>query len=236
MVIAAVLFTVTAIGSGLAFGAGDLIVWRIIGGAGRRRGIGDRPGLHRRDLARRDPRAARLAAAARHRRSASSSPCCRDCAPGAGRGRLGPRTLWFGLDAWRWMFMTEVIPAVVYGVLALQHPRVARVIWSRRGNGGRARARCWRSVLRRRRRPPDHGRSAARSSRDAQTSLERPARPGGRACCRSSGSGIALSVFQQFVGINVIFYYSSTLWQSVGFSEADALADDGASPRSPTSS
>ena len=35
--------------------------------------------------------------------------------------------------------------------------------------------------------------------------------------------GIALSVFQQFVGINVIFYYSSTLWQSVGFSESDSL-------------
>ena len=25
--------------------------------------------------------------------------------------------------------------------------------------------------------------------------------------------GIALSVFQQFVGINVIFYYSTALWQ-----------------------
>ena len=35
--------------------------------------------------------------------------------------------------------------------------------------------------------------------------------------------GIALSVFQQFVGINVIFYYSSALWQQVGFSENDAL-------------
>jgi MFS family permease len=35
--------------------------------------------------------------------------------------------------------------------------------------------------------------------------------------------GIALSVFQQFVGINVIFYYSSALWQQVGFSEKDAL-------------
>ena len=35
--------------------------------------------------------------------------------------------------------------------------------------------------------------------------------------------GIALSVFQQFVGINVIFYYSSTLWRSVGFSEADSF-------------
>ena len=35
--------------------------------------------------------------------------------------------------------------------------------------------------------------------------------------------GILLSVFQQAVGINVIFYYSSALWQQVGFSESDAL-------------
>ncbi len=35
--------------------------------------------------------------------------------------------------------------------------------------------------------------------------------------------GILLSVFQQFVGINVIFYYSATLWHSVGFSEADSF-------------
>ena len=31
--------------------------------------------------------------------------------------------------------------------------------------------------------------------------------------------GIILSVFQQFVGINVIFYYSTSLWNSVGFTE-----------------
>jgi len=35
--------------------------------------------------------------------------------------------------------------------------------------------------------------------------------------------GILLSIFQQFVGINVIFYYSTTLWRSVGFDESDAL-------------
>ncbi|MBD5061656.1 MFS transporter, partial [Xanthomonas citri pv. citri] len=35
--------------------------------------------------------------------------------------------------------------------------------------------------------------------------------------------GIILSVFQQAVGINVIFYYSTTLWQSVGFAEEDAF-------------
>jgi hypothetical protein len=36
--------------------------------------------------------------------------------------------------------------------------------------------------------------------------------------------GIGLSVFQQFVGINVIFYYSSVLWRAVGFSEKDSLS------------
>ncbi len=35
--------------------------------------------------------------------------------------------------------------------------------------------------------------------------------------------GIGLSVFQQFVGINVIFYYSSVLWRAVGFSEKNSL-------------
>lgn len=32
--------------------------------------------------------------------------------------------------------------------------------------------------------------------------------------------GVILSVFQQFVGINVIFYYSTSLWASVGFEES----------------
>ncbi len=35
--------------------------------------------------------------------------------------------------------------------------------------------------------------------------------------------GILLSIFQQFVGINVIFYYSTSLWRSVGFSESNSL-------------
>jgi SP family sugar:H+ symporter-like MFS transporter len=34
---------------------------------------------------------------------------------------------------------------------------------------------------------------------------------------------MGLSILQQFVGINVIFYYSSILWRSVGFSERDSL-------------
>ena len=44
------------------------------------------------------------------------------------------------------------------------------------------------------------------------------------AFARSSGSGIMLAAFQQFVGINVIFYYGATLWQLAGFSEQPVAA------------
>lgn len=36
-------------------------------------------------------------------------------------------------------------------------------------------------------------------------------------------TGLGLAIFQQFVGINVIFYYGNLLWSSVGFNESDAL-------------
>ena len=35
--------------------------------------------------------------------------------------------------------------------------------------------------------------------------------------------GIGVAVFQQLVGINVIFYYSSILWQSVGIDQSNSL-------------
>ena len=36
--------------------------------------------------------------------------------------------LWFGLDAWRWMFLVMVVPAVVYGVLAFTIPESPRYL------------------------------------------------------------------------------------------------------------
>ena len=83
-------------------------------------------------------------------------------------------------------------------------------------------------------------RRAAAGARRASTSTprsRRSGRPSGasglrswRTCgARSLGLmpivwvGIGLSVFQQFVGINVIFYYSSVLWRAVGFSESSSL-------------
>ncbi len=47
--------------------------------------------------------------------------------------------------------------------------------------------------------------------------------------------GIGLSMFQQLVGINVAFYYSTTLWQSVGI-DPEARSSTPSRPRSSTSS
>jgi sugar porter (SP) family MFS transporter len=129
--------------------------------------------------------------------------------------------LWFGLPAWRWMFWTELVPAVLYGVGALMIPESPRYLVAR----GREREAV--SVL-----STIVGGSQADEKlieiRDTVRTGYVPKLSDLRG--PSFGLmpivwvGIALSVFQQFVGINVIFYYSSVLWQAVGFSEQNALA------------
>lgn len=129
--------------------------------------------------------------------------------------------LWFGLAAWRWMFMVEVIPAVLYGVLALTIPESPRYLVSR-GEEKTARevlARVMRTGISER--IAEIKRTVSIEARSSVQDLIDPRRGG---LLPIVWIGIGLSVLQQFVGINVIFYYSSTLWQSVGFTEQDALA------------
>jgi sugar porter (SP) family MFS transporter len=132
-------------------------------------------------------------------------------------------TLWLGLPAWRWMFLAGVVPSLAYGILALQVPESPRFLVAR-GQLQRA-GEVLREVL--------GARSAAaiqQKVQDIVVSLRRE-RPPSLHDLRGHRIGllpivwvgILLSVFQQFVGINVIFYYSTTLWLSVGFSEADSL-------------
>ena len=218
MVLAAVLFLASALGSGLAFGPWDLIAWRVLGGLG-------------------------VGAA-----SVIAPAYIAEVAPPAVRGRLGSlqqlaivsgifvallsdawlagvaggaiEELWFGAAAWRWMFWAEVIPAVAYGVLALMIPEsprylvgrgmvdeAKRVLRSIQEGGIDSRIREIRATVR----------------EDRRQSWRDLIRPGGWNFLPIVWIGIILSVFQQAVGINVIFYYSTTLWQSVGFAEEDAF-------------
>jgi sugar porter (SP) family MFS transporter len=126
---------------------------------------------------------------------------------------------WFGIPAWRWMFYVEVLPAVVYGLGAFFLPESPRYL-VKAGRAPQAAA-----VLMKIGDPdvPDR-------IREIQETIgsERPSRLADLRAPKGGllpivWVGIGLSVFQQFVGINVIFYYSTALWHSVGFTEADSM-------------
>jgi SP family sugar:H+ symporter-like MFS transporter len=219
MVIAAAVFTVSSIGSGLVFSVWDLIFWRFLGGIGV--GIA----------------------------SVIAPAYIAEVAPAHLRGRLGSlqqlaivlgifvslltdaffaRTagsasaeLWLGLDAWRWMFLAGVVPAVAYGLLAMQIPESPRFLMAR---GKRAAAG---KVLRQmlgREDVENRLDEIARTMKEEHVPSLLDLRGPRFGLLGIVWVGILLSMFQQLVGINVIFYYSTTLWRSVGLSESDALA------------
>jgi SP family sugar:H+ symporter-like MFS transporter len=118
------------------------------------------------------------------------------------------------------MLLAEVVPALVYGSLALTVPESPRFLIATHQD---QRAR---EVLLKVEGEQDVDARIA----EIRAVLAADHRPGFRDLLGPSGRvlavvwvGIGLSVFQQFVGINVIFYYSSLLWQSVGINEASSL-------------
>jgi hypothetical protein len=131
--------------------------------------------------------------------------------------------LWFGQEAWRWMFLVAVVPALVYGALVFGVPESPRHLVAK-GRLDDAVTCCARSLDLRN----ENALTASCHDIEQQPAHGVPTRlrdlRGPRAgLLPVVWIGILLSVFQQFVGINVIFYYSSTLWHSVGFSEADSF-------------
>jgi SP family sugar:H+ symporter-like MFS transporter len=218
MKIAALLFLVSALGTGLAQDFWTFVVFRVVGGIGV--GVA----------------------------SVIAPAYIAEIAPARIRGRLGSlqqlaivtgiflslfvdfllanaaggsrEVLWLGLEAWRWMFLAMVVPAVVYGLLAMRIPESPRYLVAS-GKVEEARRVLSRLV-------GDHGldRTVAR----IQDTLEHETTPSWRDLKNAAGRiypvvwiGLGLSIFQQFVGINVIFYYSNILWEAVGFSESSSF-------------
>jgi sugar porter (SP) family MFS transporter len=128
--------------------------------------------------------------------------------------------LWLGLDAWRWMFMVMAVPAIVYGALAFTIPESPRyLVASHKIPEAR---RVLTMLLGKR--------NLEITITRIQETLEREDKPSWKDLRKPTGGiygivwvGLGLSVFQQFVGINVIFYYSNVLWLAVGF-DADQSA------------
>jgi sugar porter (SP) family MFS transporter len=218
MVAAAIIFILSAVGSALAVDPWSLIVWRVFGG---------------------------LAVGAA---SVIAPAYIAEVAPAELRGRLGSLQqlaivtgifasqivayllarsaggaqfdVPWGGTAWRWMFASAAIPAAVYGALSLRIPESPRYLM-RKQRVPEARAVLVKMI----------GGDVDERIKEIDDSLKgnldrvklselRGPRLGLKPIV---WVGILLSVFQQFVGINVIFYYSAALWESVGFSQNNSL-------------
>ena len=127
---------------------------------------------------------------------------------------------WGGIEAWRWMYLMQAVPAAVF-LLALffipESPRFL-VAKGRHDEAGGVLIKLFGEVV---------AKAKLEEIRGSFTADHRPrlsdVRAPGTLLRPIVWAGLVLAVFQQLVGINVIFYYGSTLWQLAGFTESDSL-------------
>lgn len=219
MHLAATLFAISALGSSMPFSVWDLGGWRVVGGMaiGLASLIGPTyiaevaPPEHRGRLASFQQAAIVLGITT----SQLVNWAIAQGADGKSENSLGP------LHAWQWMLMAAVVPALAYLLLTLRIPESPHFLV---GRGRLAQAREAVRDL--------QGTYTGAEARIAeiQQALRTDRKPrvrdlfGGRfGLLPIVWAGIGLAVFQQLVGINVIFYYSSLLWQSVGINQSNSL-------------
>lgn len=219
MQIASVLFTISAVGSALPFALWDLAFWRIIGGFG----IGMASVIGPAYIAEVSPPAIRGRLASFQQAAIVLGIAVSQlvnygilqAANGDQRGHL------IGLEAWQVMLGVMVVPAVIYGLLSFTIPESPRFLLTV-GRDADARA-----VL-----ADVEGKDTDLDARvtEIRTAMRREHKSTFSDLLGSRLGflpivwiGIGLSVFQQLVGINVAFYYSSTLWQSVGINPSGSF-------------
>ncbi|MFB8349213.1 sugar porter family MFS transporter [Streptomyces niveus] len=211
MRISSVLFTISAVGSALPFALWDLAMWRVIGGfaIGMASVIGPAyiaevsPPAYRGRLASFQQAAIVLGIAL----SQLVNFGILQIADGDQRGEIG------GLEAWQWMLGVMVVPAILYGLVSFAIPESPRFLISV-GRNEAAKA-----VLAE---VEDKNTDLDARVREIEVNLRKEHKPTFKDLLGRVGFlpvvwiGIGLSALQQLVGINVIFYYSASLWQSVG--------------------
>ena len=133
--------------------------------------------------------------------------------------------LWLGIAAWRWMYLLQAVPAVVFFIALFFIPESPRFLVSKQRNEEALNVLT--SLFGTRQGALTLGEIQASFSKDHRPRLSDVLTPpGGRGFLGLRSvvwAGLLLAVFQQLVGINVIFYYGATLWQAAGFSESEAL-------------
>jgi SP family xylose:H+ symportor-like MFS transporter len=120
---------------------------------------------------------------------------------------------WLITEGWRWMFFSGVIPAGVFFILLFFVPETPRYL-AMKGKDDKAL-----KVLEK-----IGGKEQAEATlRDIQSTLHEKNVPWLSYGFFLIFIGIMLSVFQQFVGINVVLYYASNIFRNMGSSTDSSL-------------
>jgi SP family sugar:H+ symporter-like MFS transporter len=124
-----------------------------------------------------------------------------------------------GTTAWRWMYLAQAAPAAVFLLALFLIPESPRYLVMK-GKDEAARAVLTRLF---------GAEAAERKIGEIRASFSVGHKPSfkditGKVIFRPIvWAGLVLATFQQFVGINIIFYYGETLWRLAGVSEEVAL-------------
>jgi len=219
LIASALLFVATSIGTGLAGTFNVFWVWRMLGGVA----IGLASGLSPMYIAEVAPAAVRGRLVAVNQLTIVIGVLLAQVANWAIGDLVGGglpadatsetiRAHWNGTHGWRWMFAVTAVPAALFFGLALLVPESPRWL------AVRGRADAARAVLRRL--GGDAYASATLAEIDAaereirSTGLGDLLRP---SVLRIVGLGVALAVFQQWCGINVIFNYAEEVFKAAGY-------------------
>lgn len=232
MVTSAILFLIAGIGQAFPFGSGDFMLWRVVGGFA----IGLAAVVSPMYIAE---------AAPAHLRGRLSSLFQLAIVVGifatqlvnqviisltpdeVSKSFIDPsvppveanNTLALGLQAWQWMFLCMVIPAVAYWVLSLTLPESPRYLVARDDEAAATKVLQQIYVGDVKKKVDAIRVSLAGEHKMHLSDIKGPA----AGLLPIVWVGIILAVLQQFVGINAVFYYSNLIWGAVGFGESKAF-------------
>ncbi|MEL6859544.1 MAG: sugar porter family MFS transporter [Pseudomonadota bacterium] len=217
LVFAALFFFVSAWGSGVATGPVEFIVYRILGGLA----VGAASVLAPAYISEITPAhmRGRLSSIQQVAIIVGLTAAFMSNYVLAGTAGSSTSEFWLGFEAWRWMFWIEMVPAAIFFFALFFIPESPRFLVIKDKDAEAQ------SVLGRL-----FGASASENKlAEIKSSIATDHKPR-LTDLLDNGKvrpivwvGIGLAVFQQLVGINVVFYYGAVLWQSVGFTEDNAL-------------
>ncbi len=219
LIVASIFFAISAWGSGVAGGSVEFIVYRLIGGLA----VGAASVLAPAYISEVSPAKYRGALSSIQQIAIITGLFCAFLSNYLIAGNAGGSTEIFamGREAWRWMFWVELAPAITFFFALLFIPESPRFLVATQ-KSEKAHA-----VLKR---LMGHAEAELKYNEINASLAGDHHRPGLKDILDQKFGvrpivwvGIGLATFQQLVGINVVFYYGSVVWQAAGFTESQAL-------------